>query len=258
MRIHQRALTVLSVTLSCCGSLSFAQARPDPLQIRLIDSPLQYNDMPLTAVIGRIGVYATGDFVLFGIEVETVNGQEPKVSVSIPAGSTVRRALMEVVASLPAYSFEAVRPHLVNVFPVAARNKPGHLNNLHAAAIRLSGVREEEFLSNPIRYIPELREAVTGVKVGREGSTTTSGLRADRSPDATGAGLAPPDLELTGVTVRDNLNIVSAASIEGAEKGTDIAFGWVYSREMKSGGTGGGHSWRVHDLWDPSKRSIGR
>lgn len=253
MKLLRLALSTLFAFALPCGFIGVAQVSPNPLEIRSLDTPIRHSNMPLTQLVGFIGVNADGDFVVFGIEVETENGQEPLVSVNIPPKSTLGQALMEVVAALPSYSFEAVAPHLVNIFPTGARIKPSHMANLRVASVQLSGVWEEEFLCNPHRYLPELREAMTGARAGQQGGTAGSGFRAGRIAGMTGAGGTPPRLDLNGMTVRDDLNLVSEVSIRGAEKGTDRAFGWVYSHETKAGSSSGGGSFRVHDAWDPAR-----
>jgi hypothetical protein len=232
------ALGISVMAVACCA----AQGPPDPLSIRTIDAPLQFEDAPLSRVIGTIGVCAEPDFVLISLEEEIEAGKEPLVSVTVPGGIDVREALTRVLAFVPSYSFEVVAPHLINVFSVPTRGKPNHLTNLPVAAVRLTNMDPSEFLLNATRYLPELREAVTGSR--DQTFTIGPGLTSKRPG---------PDVDLNGFTVRDDLNLVSEVSIRSAERGESPAFSWLYQHDSKPLNGSSAHTWRILAVWDPAK-----
>jgi hypothetical protein len=199
----------------------------------------------LTHVLGKLGASANGDYVVFGIEVETRELEEPLVTVSIKEG-TLGQALAAVLATVPGYTYELVAPHLINVFPKAERRNPAHVTNLAVASLQLRGIYLDEFLAAPQKYIPELRKA-TAVEVPKmvSGGVICCGLSAIHSEPGV-------DLDLTGRTVREDLNLASIASIKAAENGKGRALGWVYAHETKFPAGNVTHRWRVHDFVRPS------
>lgn len=177
---------------------------------------------------------------MFGVEVETVNGDEPSVSARIEGGVTVREALMQIMAGLPGYSFDAVSSHLINVFPTKALSDSADLLNLRVADLHFVSIAPTNFLGNPAWFIPELKMPLTG---GR-GCAIGPGL-GDKSPGITA--------DLDGRTVWEDLNLVSEISVRSAEKGQGSAYGWLYSHEKLPSATHPEHMWRVLSFWAPAK-----
>jgi hypothetical protein len=211
--------------------------------VQLSDVPLNFENLPLTNALSQIGLsVANGDVVLFGVEVVLEDGREPLASVRIPAGSTLSDALIQLMQAVPGYTFIAVDPHLVNVFPRDAISDPSDLLNLSIPYLKLQSVSPSNFLSNPARYVPELKIALNGVK--HAGCEIGPGL-SDKGP-----GIA---LSLSKPTLREAMNRVSQASISLAQRGQGPAFGWVYLRERFPSAAHPANSWRVHDIWQAPK-----
>ncbi|SRR5712692_7327801 len=213
----------------------------DPTDIRLMEIPLDLEKVPLTRALSSIAVRANKEFLVFGVEEVVENGQEPLVSAHIDGSSTVREALTQVVASVPGYTFEVVAPHLIDVFPKDARSDPSDLLNVNVSKLELVNVAPSNFLNNPARFIPELKAALT--KGVPQGCSIGPGL-FDKAPVVT--------VHVASSTVRQDLNLVSEASIASAQNG-GIAYGWIYQREKFPSKTFPAHIWRVHDVWQPDK-----
>lgn len=211
-------------------------------QVQLKNIPLHFESVPLTNVLGRIGVSVKDGFVLFGVEVTVQRGQEPLVTADITGGATLRKALTTVVQAIPGYRFEAVAPHLINVLPIGAENDGDDLLNVQLSNFHLVNVSGGGFLGNPVRFLPELKAALT--RAQQHGCEIGPGF-SDKAPGIT--------IQATRVTVRQALNLVSQASIASAEHGTGYAFGWVYLREEFPSDSNPANSWRVHDVWDPAR-----
>lgn len=117
-----------------------SQDRQDPLERHLNGVPLDFREIPLSRGLEYIATFADSDFLLSGAEVETIEGKEPLVTAHIDGDKTIRDALIELTANVPEYAFEAVSPHVVNVFLASAKGNPDDLLNLKAAPARLQGV----------------------------------------------------------------------------------------------------------------------
>jgi hypothetical protein len=230
-------MVMLPVLLAgTCG----AQTRAYPLESRLDGMPIDLDQVPLTRALEWISLRSRENPVLFGAEVFTQHGQEPLVSVHIPGHSTLREALTYVLATLPAYAFEAAAPQLINVFPRAASGDTTDLLNLRIPQFDLTNVPPGNVLNNPARYIPELRTALThGVPRSCE---IGPGL-SDKAPGV--------DVRVKNSTLRGILNAVSEASIGGAQNHRGAALGWKYMREEFPSETVPGHTWRVLGVWRP-------
>jgi hypothetical protein len=207
--------------------------------------PLTFDNAPLTSALGRIGVsLGEGEFVLFGVEVIVEDGQEPLVTARIPAGSPLNDALTQVVQAVPGYTFAAVSPHLVNVFPRIADSDPEDLLNLQVPKLELVGVSPSNFLSNPARFVPELKAALSR---GRQAGCEIGPGLSDKAPGIT--------ISLRDLTLRQAMNRVSEASISSAQRNQGLAFGWVYLRETFPSAAHPADSWRVHDAWRGPRRT---
>jgi hypothetical protein len=245
MKVNRASLLLVLFAVVVGAQPVRGQNRPDPLEIRLRDMPIDFQGAALSGALDRIAFFASSDFVLIGAEVQTIDGREPLISVHIEGGRTVRQALMELTAKVPEYSFEAVAPHLVNVFPAAARNDPNDLLNLKAGDVRLRMVLLTNFLGNPARFIPELKMALSG---GHPGCAIGPGL-ADTGPEV--------DIAIKGGTVREELNEVSEFSASLAEEGKAEAYGWAYLHELLPSPTHPANQWRVLTSWNPAQRGKG-
>jgi len=222
----------------------FGQVNSSPLDLRLTGVPIDFNGIPISQALGRIGVATETGFVLFGIEVPLEKGQEPLVSAHIEGGATVRYALNQILASVPGFGFEAVGSNLVDVFPQYALNDPDDLLNLQISGLQLVNVPPSNFLSNPARFIPELEVALNHGY--QKGCTIGSGL-SDKAPGIT--------IHMGPTTVRNALNAVSETSIQSARDQRGSAFGWLYLHERFPSEKAPADIWRVHGVWTVSKTS---
>jgi len=211
------------------------------LETHLFPAPITFKHDPLSSALGKIGVGEAENFVLFGIEIEKQNGEEPKVEGEIPVGATLREALETVLGQVK-YTFEVVSPHLVNVYPIGAKSDPNDILNLQVKNLNLSNVSPSNFLSNPPRYVSSVADAVNRGKP--KGCAIGLGL-SDKRPGIS--------LQASNVTLRQAMNLVSAKSIGEAIEGKSIAFGWLYFHDSSPKGGISADSWRVHDAWDPAK-----
>jgi hypothetical protein len=214
--------------------------------VQLNDIPLNFENVPLTNALSQIGLsVVNGNVVLFGVEVILEDGREPLASVRIPAGSTLSDALIQLMQAVPGYTFIAVDPHFVNVFPRDATSDPDDLLNLPIPYLKLQNVSPSNFLSNPARYVPELKAALNRGK--HAGCEIGPGL-SDKGP-----GIA---LSLSKPTLREAMNRVSQASISLAQHEQGPAFGWVYLRERFPSAAHPANAWRVHDIWRAPKNPL--
>jgi hypothetical protein len=226
------------------GRVGVPDTAGDTAKVHLIPTPLILDNVPLTSALDRIGISVDeGGFVLFGVEVIAEDGQEPFVSARIPAGSTLSDALTQVIQSVPDYTFTAITPHLVNVLPRESASGPGDLMNLQIPKVELRNVSPSNFLSNPSRFIPELKAALShGSHAGCE---IGPGL-SDKAPGIT--------LSLANSTLRQAMNRVSEVTISSAERSEGSAFGWVYQHERFPSATRPAEMWRVQGVWQPPNR----
>jgi hypothetical protein len=241
---HLRSSPWLAAVLLVASGLqpSGAQESADPLDVRLNGVPLDLRDVALSRALDYISVFTSSDFVLIGAEVETVDGKEPRVSVHISGSATVREALMELTAKMPEYSFEAVAPHMINVFPASTKNDPRDLLNLNAAELHVAHAVLTNFLGHPDRTIPELR---TELASRRAPGCAMGVFPVDIGPEM--------DLSLKAGTVRDELNEASELSASLAEKGKARAYGWAYFHELLPSPTHPEHRWQVLTSWTPAQ-----
>ena len=135
------------------------------------------------------------------------------------------------------YEFAAVAPHLVNVAPKQASRDPKDVMNLTVPSVDLTNVPPTDFLSNPARFIQQLKAAVTqGLS---QGCAIGPGL-SDKAPGIT--------IHLPSSTVRQDLNLVSEFSIDSAIRGAGFASGWIYFRETSPSKVHPAHAWRATDV----------
>lgn len=248
MKSAKQGLKTLSSLIVVIAALSSqpAQARGgrDPLEGRLNGVPLDLQSIALSRALEYLTTFADTDFLLFGVEVETIEGKEPLVSAHIGGNETIREALIELTAKAPEYSFEAVGPHLINVFPAAAKSTPDDLLNLKAGGVRLGHVVVTNFLGHPDRFIPELRVELSHK---RAPGCAMGVWPVDVGPEI--------DLNLRAGTVREQLNEASELSASLAEKGKARAYGWAYFHELLPSAALPEHQWRALASRNPAQLS---
>jgi len=221
------------------NQVAAADTAGDMAKVHLTGTPLIFDNVPLTSALGRIGISIDdGGFVLFGVEILVEDGQEPLVSARIPAGSTLSDALTQVIQSVPDYTFTAIAPHLVNVFPRESVSDPDDLLDLQIPSFELRNVSPSNFLNNPARFVPELKAALSHGK--HAGCEIGPGL-SDTAPGIT--------LSLGKSTLRQAMNHVSEVTISSAERNEGSAFGWLYQRERFPSAGHPAEMWRVHGVW---------
>ena len=233
-------LLILPVTAQAISSANLAAA--DPTGLRLKSIALEFHQVPLSTVLDRLAVNVEESFVLLGIEAVTDHGREPLVSVEIPGAVTLHDALMAVIAEVPDYTFEAVGPHLINVYPKDALFDPNDVLNITMSPLDLVNVAPSNLLGNPARFIPELKAALAKGKP--QGCTVGPGL-SDKAPGFS--------FRIESATVRGALNRTSEVSIATALDGTGTAFGWAYFREKVPSSNLPAHKWRALGVWRAPK-----
>jgi len=174
------------------------------------------------------------EFVLFGVEVQVEKGQEPRVTAHIEGGSTLREGLRRVFAGLRRYDFKTVAPHVINVFPKDSLRDRADLLDVKISRLDLVNISPTNFFSNPPRFIPELKVLLTrGIP---QGCAIGPGL-TDKAPGIT--------LHVGESILREDLNLVTEASIAFASTQKGFASGWVYSQEQFPSKRFPAHSWRA-------------
>lgn len=200
------------------------QAREAEARVRLLDRPLLPvgklgNHVPLTKALSYVGLYIRGDYTLFGIEVLLKEDKEPVVEVNVPQDSTVRTVLDQIVRQLPDYRYEVAGEHLINVFPLAAKQDPNGLLNIRLPSFDVVGQPADTLITHPEIFVSELDARLRALRSAPPGTHPLG-------PGLTG-GEPKITLHLRNVTVREILNAVSVATERAADSHSPI--GWVYS-----------------------------
>ena len=113
MRLGPRlALLLVAVVGFARGGLDERQRL---LGLRLFPVPLVLQNVTVAKALGEIGAVVQHGYALFGMELRLSNGQEPTLSIDVPAGSTLGDALNQVLKQLPGYDYEIVSPHLIDI-----------------------------------------------------------------------------------------------------------------------------------------------
>jgi hypothetical protein len=233
---------IASLPILAIGVVPISSQSPQAvLETHLFPAPITFHHDPLSNAIGRIGVLDVESFVVFGIEIEEQNGEEPKIEGEIPARATLRGALETVLGPLK-YTFEVVSPHLINVYPTGAKSAPNDILNVQVKNFNLSNVSPSNFLSNPPRYVSSVADALSRGKP--KGCEIGPGL-SDRRPGIS--------LQASNVTLRQAMNLVSTESIGEAIEGKSSALGWLYLHDRSPKAGAPADSWRVHYALDPAK-----
>ena len=219
------------------------QTREAEVKLPLLNTPLLPvgrlgNDIPLTKALSYIGVYTQGNNTLFGIEVLLKQGKEPHVALDIPQDSTLRTALDQVVRQLPDYRYETASEHLINVFPLSAKQNPNDLLNIRVTSFDVKDQPVAMLITHPEMFVPELHARLSTLRnVPPRTHTLGPGL---------GSGDPKISLHLQNVTVREILNAVSVGTERFAEPYTPL--GWVYTFEPDRSR----YSWTFH--WSVPKQ----
>jgi hypothetical protein len=193
--------------------------------------------VPLTLALQQLGGAIRGGYVLFGIEVQTVDRKEPTVKLGIEPGTAFGDALRQLLAQAPGYRVEVISDHLVNIYPGTAKGDSNDLLNMLVPRFDVVSQRAGVVLSWPERFIPELYQRLAASK------TSGSGQHIDLYVGAVAIG---PEitLHLRNVTVRQILNAVTEAS--DANAGVEAPVGWECSYEAKAAaGRGALNTWRL-------------
>lgn len=249
-----KAFNISMMLLCILAFLSDAYSQPTsdrftPLTFQVNGPDQDFVNIPLSRVLAEIAVRVDHDFVLFGVELATKHGLEPLVSIHIPEPAPLNDVLTEVLTQVPEYNFAVAGPHLINIFPKTAPEDSKDILNMKISGLDLQDVPATNFLSNPARFIPELKAALTE---GRpKGCAIGPGL-SDLTPGVT--------LQVRDTSLRNLLNSVSEASIAAAQNDRGAAHGWVYLHEQYPSKDEPEHVWRAYDfVWRPPKvRSVAK
>ncbi len=210
-----RTVKVLLVLFLCALSgLAGGRAEKSILGSPLLPVPPSPTMVPLRDALSQIGLHVQANYVVFGIELEVDKDGEPKVFLAVEENEKLQDALKRTFQQIPAYSFQVVGGHLVNVYPVGAKENPRDPLNLRVSRFDVTNVPPGNILSHPQDYIPELEGFFPGEKERR--SSFGRGL-GDTGPGVT--------LHLQNVTVRQILNSISRATEEFPASYSP--YGWV-------------------------------
>jgi len=200
------------------------------LGLALSPAPLVRRRIPLPQALGEVGSALRGGYALFGVELRLRGGRVPTVSLNLQAGSGLGGALRQILAQVPGYKFEVVSLHLVNIYPVGAKDDAEDLLNLRVPRFDVAGVRQGFILSHPLGFIPELKARIEPISPSLEVGSVLS----PSGPTIT--------VHLRNVTVRQILNAVSEPTESLAASSAPL--GWIstFSPDPKLP-AGGKYSW---------------
>jgi hypothetical protein len=245
--VRRKALSALMLLLTCFFPVPRVEGgQGHAFETLKVALGLSGDRVPLTLALQQLGGAIRGGYVLFGIEVQTVDGKEPTVKLGIEPGTTLGDALRQLLAQVPGYRAEVISDRLVNIYPVAAKGDPSDLLNMRVAGFDVVSQRAGVILSWPERFIPELYQRLAASK------TPGSGQHIDLYVGAVAIG---PEitLHLSNVTVRQILNAVTEAS--DANAGVEAPLGWECSYEAKTAaGRGVPNTWRLLTTLPPDWR----
>ncbi len=207
-----------------------------PLSLPIFPVPIVREKVPLTKALSEIGARVTDGYALFGIEVRVKDGQEPVVNLHVEPPSTLQDALRQVFSQLPDYGFRVVSDHIVNVYPLAAKEDPNDVLNVRVTQLDIVDEQPSAVLTRPQDFIPELKDRLIP-KALRWPLTTSPEMLVDRGPTVS--------IHLKNATVRQILNAVSEATEQFPA--TSSPLGWAYSFQLDPQlPAGGKHLWSFH------------
>jgi hypothetical protein len=97
MKALLRTAFVFAVTAFIVANPALTQENREPERLELAGIPLEFQETPLSAAVGRLATDIKTGFVLFGIEVITNHGQEPTISTRVSAEATLGEALNQIL-----------------------------------------------------------------------------------------------------------------------------------------------------------------
>ena len=106
---------------------------------------------PLTKALAEVGFQTKGGFTCFGI---VVRSPGPEVLVYLPDETSLGTAVQGIVSQVPGYTYEAVAPHLIDVYPASIRSEQSEPLNLLVADFRFADSSAMDLFSNPIDSFP--------------------------------------------------------------------------------------------------------
>lgn len=238
---NRRIFIIALFTLIAVSTLSVIARAKEAALLRVpkLALPLSGENVPLTLALQELGNRIRGGYVLFGVEVQKINGLEPTVKLSTDTGATLGDALRQITKQLPGYQFEVVSEHLINFYPTSARSDPANPLNKRVPRFDVNSQRAGLILSWPERFIPEL----SGPEAHASKNGSSSGLHIDLFVGAVAIGTVVT-LHLRDVSVRQILNAVS--EVTDAHPEVDTPLGWEYSYQPPSApGQESVRAWRL-------------
>ncbi len=176
-----------------------------------------------------------GDFVLFGLEVAPYQS-EPKRNLTFEIDrGTVRDVLQEIVMRDPHYTYEVVDEHLINVFPLGAKEDPKNLLNVMIKNFQITEIGCDRLIRYLDSHVRELNSAIM------ERSRVAGQLGWGRaSSQVYGIGIPKVSLSASNLTVRELLNRIAQETeqLQGQEHGPT---GWIYTFRVDESVPLGGH-----------------
>ncbi len=200
------------------------------LSLPLFLADIVSNHLPFTQALGVVVSYVQNRYVLFAKD-----GQEPIVNVNLPPKSHVDDGLRQIMGQLPGYDYEVISEHMINIYPVGAKNDPKDLLNTPVPKFEGVDVDPGGVLTAPADFIPEL--------AARLRPKTSAGPQPSGHGGSVFRSNVPPiTLHLKNTTVRQILNAASEATEQFPPNHQPV--GWTYLFQPDSTSpTGGKHSW---------------
>jgi len=206
------------------------------LSLPLFPADIVQSHTPLTQSLGVLGTYVQDGYILFGVELHSKDGLEPIVSVDLPPGSRFEDGLRQVMGQIPGYECEIVSEHIINIYPVGAKNDSSDLLNTPVPKFDAVDVDPGRVLISPAEFIPEL--------AARLRPKTTAGPQPSGYGGNVLRGFNVPtiSLHMKNTTVRQILNATSEAMEQFPPDRQPIGWTYLFQPDPASP-TGGKHSW---------------
>src|SRR2546429_78776 len=81
------------------------------LSLPLFPAPISRTNTTLTQALGVVGASVQDGYVLFGLDLHSKDGQEPIVSVNLPADSHFEDGLRQIMSQIRGYEYEVISEH---------------------------------------------------------------------------------------------------------------------------------------------------
>lgn len=223
-------MLILAATLVLLTS--FAGAAKSPSELVVLHVPAAQK-VPLTAALSQIGLHVQGGYVVFGVDIRGEN--EPVIDLNLEDQTSLSQALNQVVSQLHGYNYEFVSNHVVDIFPADRRADPNDILNLSVSEFQVSDQPAMNILSQPQRFIPELKRYLIGGKTSKTCGSLGPGI---------GSFGSEVTLNLRHTTVKDILDAVAVAdSVLSAHlRDHTQPIGWIH-REIDDPRAGTTHTW---------------